>query len=181
MSEVLNYNCTALGDHEKVSCNNWKQGGSNALAIIESDFTVTDWESKADWDTDILAGKITLIENVKVQFPEPSPVEGENPIGGGSENILDTFDYEITYKDFNVTTANNDFYDALNERRFLVAMYHNEDQEVTVNTLYEANAIARAVTPELVGDKRHYLVTIRFRGKNIIPLYDMPSGVFNAD
>lgn len=178
---VLNYNCTSLGDHEKISCNNWKKGGSSAIAIIESDYTVTDWTSASDWNTDITGGKITLVESIKAMMPESSVVEGENPIGAGPDNILDSLDQTITYKDFNVTADNIDFYNALNERRFYVAFYHDVDSEVTVNVSYPCVAQARLVTPESKKEKRHFLVTITWTGIDLPPVYTAPTGVFNAD
>lgn len=178
---TLNYNCTTLGDHEKISCGNWKKGGSSALAIIEANYTVTDWTSKSDWDTDILAGKIHLLESIKVQIPEPAMVEGENPIGAGPDNILDSFDHTITFQDFNYTAANIDFYNALNERRFYVAVYHDVDGEVSVNVTYPCTAMVRTVTPLSKKEKRHFIGTIQWTGKDLTPLYDAPIGVFNAD
>lgn len=178
---TLNYNCTALGDHERVSCGNYKVGGSSAVAIVEADYTVSDWTSASDWNTDITSGKIHLIEGIKAMLPEPSAVEGENPIGAGPETLLDSFNYEITWKDFNVTTSNNDFYNALNERRFYIVVLHDEDSEITVNTLYDCTAVVRSVTPEAVSEKRHYLVTVKFTGKDILPIYNAPTGVFNQD
>lgn len=175
----LNYNCTALGSHEKTVCGNYKVGGINAIAIVEGDHTISDPSSASDWSTNVSNGKVTLIEDIKAQIPEPSAIEGENPIGAAAENILDAFDYEITYKDFNVNSNNEDFYNALNERRFYVAVFHEEDNEITWNGTYECTAVARAVTPEMLSEKRHYLVTIRFRGKEILPTYTAPAGIFN--
>jgi len=178
---VLNYNCTALGDHERVSCGNYKVGGSSAIAIVEADHTVTDWTSASEWNSNITNNKIHLVEGIKAMLPEPSPVEGEAAVGAGPETVLDSFNYEITYKDFNVTSSNIDFYNALNERRFYVVVFHDEDSEITVNDVYECNAVARSVTPELVSEKRHFLITIKFTGKDILPIYTAPTGVFNQD
>lgn len=178
---TLNYNCTALGSHEQVVCGNYKVGGCTAFAILTEDFTISDFSSTSDWNTDISSGAVKLVEGIKAEIPEPGAVEGENPIGNGPENILDNFNWTIEVRDFNVNAANDDFYNALNERRFYVAFFHDEDNELTVNSVYPCTAIVRPVTPMLKTEKRHYLVTIQWTGKDFPERVTAPANIFNQD
>jgi hypothetical protein len=175
-----NYNCADLPAHEQVSCGNYRKGGINAVAIVDCGHTITDWENATQWQTNIDAGLVTLIQPVRGAIPDPSPVEGPNPNGCGSENTLDDFDRTATWIDFNVTAANITFYNALNKRIANLVVYHGCDTpEITVIE-NNVNFVAMRRVDENKRVKQSFAVTAKWTSLDEPSLYDAPAGIFTV-
>src|SRR5947209_1935769 len=101
----LTTDCTNLPDHLVQTCNNYKKGGISAIAVINTDANIADFTSQTDWQNAITAGSVKVIKNIKATFPKAKVVEGENVVACGSEKMLDGFDGDITWKDFNVNAT----------------------------------------------------------------------------
>jgi hypothetical protein len=129
---TCSYNCTALPEHERITCGAYRKGGISEIAILECDHGITDFDDEAQIIDALAAEKITMIKGIKAEFPEPTPVEGESPVGCGPATILDGFDWTVTWEDHNVSQTTIDFYNALNERSAGVMIYYCEDNEFQV-------------------------------------------------
>ena len=92
-----------LGLHEVNNCI-YPKGGISAIAVLKTGHGITDWTDDVEWDAAITAGTVRIIANTKSDLPAASAIEGENPLACGSETIVDSFDYTINLKDFNVST-----------------------------------------------------------------------------
>jgi hypothetical protein len=121
-----------------------------------------------------------LIQPVRGAIPDPSPVEGPNPNGCGSENTLDDFDRTATWIDFNVTAANITFYNALNKRIANLVVYHGCDTpEITVIE-NNVNFVAMRRVDENKRVKQSFAVTAKWTSLDEPSLYDAPAGIFTV-
>lgn len=181
MANICDYNCTDLPTHEQIACGAWKKGGINAVAYIDCSHTITDWESASEWQANIDAGLIKVVSPVKASIPEGAAVEGENPNGCGFATIVDTYDRTAEIKDFNVTAGNIDFYNALNKRTMLLALFHGCDGASEI-TVVEVPVVfnARDITPENNREKRMFMITARWTEFDMPQLYAAPVGIFAA-
>lgn len=175
------YNCTDLPDHEQIVCGAWKFGGINAVAFISCDHTITDWSSASEWQANIDAGLIKIVKKVRASIPEAAAVEGENPNGCGSATIVDTYDRTAEIKDFNVSSANNTFYDTVNARTMYMALYHGCQGQEEISVVESPVVFnSRSTTPENNREKRVYMITAKWTEFNMPGLYDAPLGIFTA-
>jgi hypothetical protein len=174
--------CNApLTPHELIACGNWKKGSINALAIIEDATLLVDYESAADWNAAIAAGDVKIIKQIKGELPEPSVIEGSNPVGGGRENITDGYNYTLEVQDYNVSAANDTFYENLNPRIAAIAYFMPKTGEIGV-VLQEVTFNARPIVPMSSTEKQHYLLTSNWDAPaNEFPLrFTAPTGIFTV-
>lgn len=129
---ACNYNCTALPEHVRVECGEYRKGGISAIGILSCEHTITDFNDQTQLDAAIADGTLNIIKSIKGQIPEAAPVLNPNPVGCGSENILDGYDQTATWTDANVSDSVISYYNALNRRTQELAIFHCEDAEVTV-------------------------------------------------
>jgi hypothetical protein len=178
MSQICSFE--DLDDHEKNDCY-YPKGGIGALGILKSGHTITDFSSQAQLQAAIDAGNLKIIKNIKAELPEPSPVEGENPLACGSETIVDGFDYTVEATDFNVNNINDEFYRKLNLSQFagLILYMCEEEQLRVVETGVNFNA--RLVIPRSNKEKQNYLVTAKWSqsvADEFPVLHEAPEGIF---
>ncbi len=128
MATGCSYNCTELPDHQRIECNEYFKGGILAIGVLDCDHEITDFTDQAELQNEIDLGRLKIIKGVKGIFPPTEPQEGESPTACGAQTILDGFNNTLTFKDFNVSAANNDFYEKLNARQTEVIWF--ECQEV---------------------------------------------------
>lgn len=167
-----NTDCTSIGSHELVDCGLYLKGGISAMGLLECNHSISNFGTGSQLQTAINQGKLIVIKPIKGEIPEPSPVEGENPSGCGSETILDGFDRTFVWDDFNVTAANIDFYNALNRRVYYLLIYHCQDAQLTV-VQTKASFVAKLMTPKSNKEKRKYSVTAKWTAFNEAPIYDL--------
>ncbi len=173
---LCNYSCTELPEHILISCGAWKKGGSNQVAIVDCG-AIANWASETEWQAAIANGEVRFVKQIKVNIPEASIVTGEGPIGCGPTDVLDGYDNTVEFKDFNVTPENMLFYNALSDRQFYVAVYHCEDDEITV---YEdaMTGAANYNVPESNKEKRFFQVTLSGSSTDLPLLSIAPPGIF---
>lgn len=172
-----------LTTHEQLNCG-WRKGGISALGVLKADHGITDFSNATQTNDAITAGNLRIIKSIKGAFPAASPVEGENPVACGSETILDGFDFTTTWRDFNVTPDNNEFYRLLNNSEFSgLILYHCEDHELTVIERGVSFVALPAQSPESNKEKRFYEVTAKWSASanDDFPtlIEDAPDGIYN--
>jgi hypothetical protein len=169
-----------LDDHEKNDCF-YPKGGIGAAGILKENHGITDFANGTQLQAAIDAGTLKIIKGIKADLPEPSPVEGENPLACGSETIVDGFDYTVEWTDFNVNPTNDEFYRKLNISQFsgLILWLCQEDQLRVIEKGVSFNA--RLVIPRSNKEKQSYLSTAKWSqavADTFPVLYEAPAGIF---
>jgi hypothetical protein len=178
----MSQNCEfeELDAHEQNDCY-YPKGGISAAGILKSDHGITDYANAAQVGAAVSAGTLRIVSNIKADLPEPSPVEGENPLACGSETIVDGYDYTVEWTDFNVNVSNDEFYRKLNLSQFsgLILYMCEEDQIRVIEN--GVNFVARLVIPRSNKEKQHYLVTAKWSQsvqEEFPVLSEAPDGIF---
>lgn len=177
-----NYNCAELPDHLQVDCSEYSLGGVSAFATLDCDHTISDFTSAEEWETNIASGLAKIYKGVKGEVPNSSPVQVDNPIGCGAQQVLLGLDNVLNIKDSNTNTTNDDLYAKLNKQRLIVVAFMCEQNEIAVsNGPAVFTALARNI-PEGNRVYQMYQIGSTFFSKvGEIPfaVYDAPEGIFN--
>jgi hypothetical protein len=174
------YNCTELPEHEKVQCGAYRKGGIVTVGVLECDHSITNFSNATQANQAINDGKLTLITGVKAEYPDATPIEGENPLGCGSATILDGFDHVLNIQDYNVTSANDSFFEALNKRTTYLVWYYCQEEEIRVVEKKVTWVCLPAASPMSNKEKQKYTVTAKWSsGVDEFPtLYTAPSNIY---
>lgn len=173
-----NYNCAELPEHEIVDCNQYPKGGIDAMAVLDCDHGITDWTSAEDWQTAIDSNKATIITQIKGELPDPSPVEGDNPVGAGPDTILDGFDRTFTWTEGNVTAGNIDMINRLNKWKGPLVFREANENRITVIDETGTYVVMRGV-PNSKKNKQMIKGTYKWSAFNEPAIYDEPAGIFD--
>ncbi len=184
MAIGCSYNCVELPDHEAVQCNLFPKGGVLALGVLECDHEITDFSNEAQLQNAIDDGKLKIIKNIKGIFPPGEPQEGESPTACGSVTILDGFNYSFTFKDFNVSSGNDDFYEKVNARSKELIWFECK----AVDGVFKGRPVTETLSwtvsaanvPELNTEKQFYTGQVAWTaGIDEFPtLFDAPEAIF---
>ena len=125
--------CAVLPDHIEITCNDYKHGGFPSFAIVNKDATcVGDWANSTKWLADITAGKVKVVNRVKVGIPKPNVTFIDNPVANGSVQIADTFEWKFEGIDANKSTLNDSFYTTLNNKEAYLVLWNDAEAEIVV-------------------------------------------------
>lgn len=171
-----------LGAHEKFVCGP-KFGGIPGALILKTGHNITDFSNAVQVQAAITAGTAVLVMGIKATVPDATAVEGENPVGCGSETVLDGFDRTITWKDAKITNNNNEFYRQLNSQGGFagIVLYYCQDGSVEVIESRINFAALPANSPESQKEKRLYNVTAKWyqdADDSFGEFFDAPEGIF---
>lgn len=159
----------------------YPKGGISKVFPLKADNGISDFSNDTQVQASIDAGTMVIVGGLKGNLPEPSVVEGENPIACGSETIVDGYDYTFEWRDFNVNAGNDEFYRKLNQSQFSgFGMYLCEQNALRVIEK-QVSFNSRLVIPESNKEKQYYLVTAKWSQDVADPfpvLYDAPVGIF---
>lgn len=180
---ACNYNCPDLPPHEQIDCGDYQKGGVSAIGILECDHLITDFTSASQTNDAITSGKLTIIQGIKGQIPEPAPIEVESRVGCGPDTDLDGFNRTATWKDFNVVDTNVTFYNELNKRKSFLIVYNCNDDEDDDGkiTVIEASTsfVAHKMLPELNGESQMWNVVAKWTKFDESPTFDAPADIYN--
>ncbi len=173
------YNCVDLPEHEKVNCGNYKKGSIDAIGILECDHAITDFSDATEMEAAVTDGKLHVIKGIKGEFPDPSEVEGENVVGS-EPNILDGFDNVANWLDFNVNSANDNLYKALNKRSAFLILFNKAEEEILVIEKKVRYTAKPANNPQSPNEKQRYSVVAKWKSNvdEFPARYTAPAGVF---
>ncbi len=170
-----------LDPHEKILCG-YKKGGISGYGVLKQDHGITDFSDETQVQAAIDAGTLVIISGVKGMVPDATPIEGENVVACGAETILDGFDLTTTWKDFNISNSNNEFYRQLNSSAFSgLILYYCQQEEVEVIEHSVTFVALPAGSPESNKEKRFYNVTAKWSqsvNDSFATIYDAPEGIF---
>lgn len=181
MANSCNYNCVELPDHEQVQCGNNLTGGINKVALLDCDHTITDWSSQSEWQENIDAGRVKIIQKVRGSIPEPTPVEGENPNGCGAATQVDNYDRTAMFKDYNVTASNIDLYNQANRQQKQLVMYQECQVGGPIIWVIDSGAVYNAFmgVNENNREKLMFTVNAAWTEFDMPMFYDAPPVVFD--
>lgn len=179
----MSYTCLELGEHEQLPCGDYPKGGISAIGIAlpDSDLSGADFSDESLVNAAITAGTFRVIKGIKADMPEPSEVNGENPVAGGPEEILDGFDYTLNIRDANVSATNDTFYTALNQARgasLILYFVHEENIRVVEKKVVFA---MKPFYPAGTREKQMYTGTAKWYADvtdSFPELMDAPAGIF---
>jgi len=177
----LNYCFTNLPDHVRTQCAAYKRGGIDAIAIIDTDANISNYSSAAAWQTAIDAENVKIIHDVKAEYPDPSQVTGENPIGCGNDTILDGYDHVLNLMDYNVSADNDDFWATVNGRQYWIAIRLCNEGEILVVELPVSIQASPANVPMSNKEKSRYNVILAWSSDLNwkFDRYTEPAGIFD--
>lgn len=180
MPAACNYNCVDLPDHEQVDCGAFPKGGISQLGILDCDHSITDYSNATQVQAAIDAGQLKIIDPVRALLEENSEILGVNPTACGSTEILDGFDWVLTWQDYNVTSNNDAFYESLNLRQANLIWYECENDKIRV-VVQPVSFVAKLTIPESNKEKQMYPVQAKWSSApDEIPLLDdAPPGIFS--
>lgn len=174
---TCNYNCGDIGDHILIECGEYEQGGQSAVALLECDHTITDFDDPTDWTTAISAGEAIVIKGISAEIPEASPLTTANPVGGG-QDITINYDRTVTWVDNNVSANNSAFYTNLMDRKYYVVVYNENSSTIRVYDAKPADFQVTEMAPKTGDALTGYMVTARLRSKPLADIYAAPTGIF---
>lgn len=179
MSQICTFE--DLDDHEKNDCF-YPKGGIGAIGILKTGHGIINFANEIQVQAAITAGNLKILKGIKAELPEPSAIEGENPIACGSETIVDGFDYTVEATDFNVNPVNDEFYRKTNLSQFagLILWLCSEEQIRVIDQGVNFNS--RLVIPRSNKEKQSYLITAKWSQSVNEPfpvLYEAPGDLFN--
>lgn len=179
---ACNYGCEEMPEHLLNQCNKWLYGGSDSVAFLECDHSIIDFSDVTEWDTAITANKVHFAKQVKADYPDASPVEGENPVGGDTENVLDGLDHILNIFDFNVQNANDTFYETANTRKFHIVWREKSNGKIRVVEIPSNVVGLPANLAQQKSEKSRYNVQVKWRSNpDVFPTYyDTPGTLFDV-
>jgi hypothetical protein len=179
MSFICEYE--ELDDHEQNDCY-YPKGGISAIGILKSGHSITDFSNATQMQAAITSGHLKIHKKIKAEYPEPSPVEGENPLACGNETVVDGFDNVLNVKDFNVNATNDALIPQLNSSQFSgIILYMCNEEQIRVKET-GIDFVARGpIIPLTSKEKQHYLIDAKWYNQvndQSTILHEAPEGIF---
>jgi hypothetical protein len=179
MSFTCNYE--ELDNHEQNDCY-YPKGGISAIGILKSGHSIVNFSDATQMQTAIDDGFLIIQKKIKAEYPEPTAVEGENPLACGSETVTDAFEHVLEITDFNVNATNDARIPQLNSSQFAgLIIYMCEEEEIRVKET-GINFVARGpIIPKSNKEKQHYLISANFLvnvNEQGLVLHEAPDGIF---
>lgn len=179
----MSYCIEEIPNHEENECQQYLNGGIGAYALINPDVDPFDYEDAAAWTALINAGRIKIVNNVALEFPQPTIFKVDNPSACGSTQIPSGIDFTLTGTDAHSNATNDLFYGSVNGKKFKMAFW--ECQNDTIKVITEnvtANTTPARVPRSNKEFQMHDLLFEWSGGKNSYPVrYDAPVGIFHGD
>lgn len=183
MSQLCNYGCSALPDHQQVVCNQYSPGGISSVALVECDqTTITDFSNGTQWTAAIANGSAKIIRDIKGEIPAASPIMVDNPVACGSDQILSGMTNTATWTDANINGNNDSLYASLNLRKYYLVVFMCKAEEIRVSSEPVDFQALPVTVPNNDTTWQMYTGTATFKtnvGDIPFVLYDAPSGIFN--
>jgi hypothetical protein len=179
MADCINYNCTALGTHDLVTCDEFAPGGVKDIILIECGITVTDPSDGTEINNLLTAGDAKLVENVKWDKPLSAPIQVDSPVACRTPQLVN-YDHTANLTDGNVTENNVDFYNEVNSGRSFGGLIVHECGLDRV-TYYdeEIQATGGRVIPAEDNEFQVNQSVFTWRSKTEGSIHATPTGVFS--
>lgn len=180
-----NYGCATLGEWAVTAGCNRKKGGIMQIGFLHPGYTddITDFESASELQAAIDAGTLTLVggRGFKAEYPDASPIESDPADAYSTAQTLDGFEHVINVQDFNISAANDNFWESANTYFFdgIILKYAMSDEIRVIETPVTVK-VSPSNAPLAPREKRRYAGTVSF---STAPdyfgvQYDAPAGIF---
>lgn len=180
MANCINYECDeALGTHLLNACGEEIQGGVKNCIVLECGHTVTDPSNATEIQDNIDNGKATLIKNVKISLPAPSPIMAASNVACSTDKLV-TYDRSLSLMDGNVNDVNIDFYNRLLSGQSKGGIIIHECAADKVTWIDdEIKFVGGRIIPDNDNEFQRFEITGNWRNKYEAQIYDVPPGIFN--
>lgn len=168
-NNCINYNCAEPPPYDSTLANcssAVRGGGANVLFLLHCGTVINDPGDEAELNAAVLAGNATRVENIKLGFGVPAPVEIDPTTSCGSKKVS-TYDRTADIEDFKVNVTNSDFWDTVKDivyEGFVVI--ECETKGLTQHTLFvDAEVSVRAYEnfPNTVATPQNYVAQLLWR------------------
>jgi hypothetical protein len=170
-----------LDDHEQNDCF-YPKGGISAIGILKADHGITDFSNAVQVQAAVDAGTLKILKKIKAEYPEPSAIEGENPLACGSETIFDGSDHNVEITDFNVNPTNDSRIVQYNTSQFSgIILYMCEEDQIRVKETGITFFARGPIIPKSNKEKQHYLISAKWSqsaNEESTVLYEAPDAIF---
>lgn len=176
----MSQNCFGnLTPYDVLSCPIDQQADIDAVAILDQDHTIVDFDDAAQWQTEITALNAFIIKNVKAAIVEPAARETANSRVQGPDNVLTGWTFSITIEDPNVSPVNDVFYSNLNGRTTYAAVRLYYEGKIRVGLFpyyWQAKPVYGAA-----GEILRYMATgsVKVKPSDYLVEWDQPIGIFD--
>ena len=162
-----------LGSHVCDPCPTKELGRVRGVAFIRNDYTFTDYEDTAQWETGILSGQIFVIPETNGTYDGGTPTYSTG--FGDADQSYDSSTFKLVIKDPNFL-GNRAFYNALKKsRNYRVAW---RSQTILQISDVACTAVGKAPIADDIKSVRTRDVEITFTQSDDPAEYTMPDGVF---
>jgi hypothetical protein len=179
MSFICEYE--ELDPHEQNDCY-YPKGGISAVGVLKSGHGITDFANAAQCQTAIDAGNLIILKKIKAEYPEPSAIEGENPLACGNETITDGYDNVLEIIDFNVNATNDARIPQYNSSQFSgLIFYMCEEEQIRVVESGIDFTARGPIIPLTNKEKQKYLISAKWYNdvsEQSTVLHEAPEGIF---
>lgn len=182
MAQCPSYGCSDLVDYDPGNACATYKGGANQILFIKCSSDIDDASTGSEINAAIESGDCILIENVKLNWDEPSAVTVDPLVGCLSETVA-AYDHTITMIDRNVTAATIDWYNSANASTgftFGAAMIWECDAQRVTYIDVPLQLQGGRVFPDQNNALQNHAMTLTFRStKGAMPIIDTPTDVFD--
>lgn len=162
----MSYCIESIPAHEANSCQQYLNGGIDAIAFINPDVATFDYEDDAAWTTLINQGKIKIIKEIKAEFPDATIFKVDNPVGCGATQIPAGIDFTMNITDANSNATNDTFWASANGKKFKTAWRECENGIIKVVEEFVTVNATPARVPGNNKELQMYNAVLEWSGEN---------------
>lgn len=172
-----------LPNHEQVICDDYFPGGLSEFIVFNSSAATTDPTNATEINTDLASGNATLVKGIFAELTEPGDKVINNP--RTNQEIVQGFEFGLSYTDWNVTADNVNFYDELNfftgaKLLMYEPLLDNVGRAKWVSdTSGGITFKAKQITPVADSEFQSWSVVATWVNKLHPEIVDLPAGIFN--
>lgn len=162
-------------------CGEYLLTGIVDLAIIAKSHQFTDFEDETQWATEIAAGRVVIMKNVKADYPAPAAIEADVPSNRSKTQKVTGYNHVINIQDGNVSASNDLFSAAMNGVETFVVTYNEETDEILVNDVNTVTWLIGQASDDTANSWQMYTGTAKWFSKPnwAWKRFPAPVGVFD--
>lgn len=185
----ISYNCQDLEEHVVNTCGETMKGGGREVLIFTCDsatLAADDFDNDTLINQDIADGKAVLVQEIKVGWSAPSPVDqGATYIAGNLPKTV-TYDWTGTWMDENVSAVNDASYESINASSGFNAgaiLVKNTDEDTNGLLIVPTSGAllfkGGLINPDDNTDDVHYEYNIVWKSTESPKVQTLPTGIFS--
>lgn len=162
-------------------CGDYLLTGIGDIAVIALDHQFTDFTDPSQWTAEIAAGRVTIIKDVKGNYPSPSAIEQDVPSNRSKTQKVTGLNHVLNIEDGNVSAANDVFHAALTGKKTYIATYNVEEEQILVNVTNPVTWLNLPASDDSANAWQLYNATAKWFSKPDVFMtrYNAPTGIFD--